>query len=343
MAGFLFVAGVAALSFLNLNDGGFVGDLFSQLMPNQPVNILVLGGDKVNNNTDTIMLVNYNPSSAQMNILSIPRDTKVNIKGKGTEKINFAFPYGGAKLSVETVSNLLDVNIKYYVFVDTSAFRKIVDELGGVDYNIPANMDYDDPLQNLHIHLKKGQQHLDGAKAEQFMRFRQASHSNKEISRYYDGSDLKRIDAQQNFIKEFIRQKVNIFYITKLNKIAGIIFSNIETNIKLNDALKMLQNIGKLKADTVQFFKLPGNSDYEAGGWYYIMDGKQAEEITKKYFNAAGSFVDGSNTAGAADKNANTGNPKKKPKNNDSAAKNMSKDNPSNAESSIQGTTRADP
>ena len=103
--------------------------------------------------------------------MSIPRDTRVLIDNK-YRKINFAYPYGGIELAAGTVSELLDVNIKYYIFVDTFAFRIIVDLLGGVDIDVPVNLDYDDPTQDLHIHLKKGLQHLDGEHAEQYVRFR---------------------------------------------------------------------------------------------------------------------------------------------------------------------------
>ena len=129
----------------------------SLVQKKEPFNILLLGGDKVNNLTDTMMLANFDPETCKVNIMSIPRDTRVFINKK-ERKINYAFPAGGIELAVKTVSELLDINIKYYAFVDTSAFRKIIDLLGGVDYYVPVDMDYDDPVQGLHIHLKKGQQ-----------------------------------------------------------------------------------------------------------------------------------------------------------------------------------------
>lgn len=348
---FLFVVGAVTLGFLNKGDGSGNGFLNSIISPfkslREPVNVLVLGGDKVNKNTDTMMLVNFNPASAKLNILSIPRDTKVKIKGIGTSKINAAYPSGGANLAMDTVSSLLNVKVKYYMFVDTSAFRKIIDILGGVEFDVPANMDYDDPVQNLHIHLKKGPQHLDGAKAEQFMRFRHPTNYTKEISQYYDGSDLKRIDAQQKFIKELIRQKVNVANITKLNSVISTVFKNVETNLKLDNALKLSQNIGKLKSNEMQMMKLPGNDSNEPGGWYYIADKQQANEIVKKYFSDGGSLVNSTNNNddvknNDSNKPANTGNNKKKPAVTETK-KSVTKDNPSNADTSVKGTTKADP
>jgi len=350
---FLFGAGALVLNSLDTGAGVPANALLEEILKpfrsaNSPVNILVLGGDRVNKNTDTIMLVNFNPATAKASILSIPRDTKVKIKGHGTQKINAAYPAGGASLAVDTVSGLLDVKVKYYIFIDTSAFRKIIDLLGGVDFDVPADMNYDDPVQNLHIHLKKGMQHLDGAKAEQFMRFRHPTKMAGDITKYYDGSDLKRIEAQQRFIKEFIRQKANIYNLAKLNGVLKLVFENLETNLSLDEVMKLARNAPKVNADDLQMFKLPGGSSNEPSGWYYIMDRQGASEIVKKYFNAPGGIsetnavpeANNKNTAPAKTNNNNSGN---KNGSQSSAKKSMTQDNPSNGESSIKGTTKENP
>lgn len=288
---FMFVLGVASLGYINLttvsadantpSNGNVIGGILDNYKTaTENVNVLVLGGDKVNKNTDTMMVVNFNPVTAKINILSIPRDTKVRIN-KRTAKINAAYPYGGGEQAVESVGDLLGIDIKYYVYVDTSSFRKIIDILDGVDYYVPEDMDYDDPLQNLHIHLKKGQQRLYGKEAEQYMRYRQNNRG--RVTQNYDGSDLKRIDAQQNFIKELIRQKVNIVYITKMNDILNVVFNNIETNITLDEVLKLSKNISKVNAEEISMSKLPGESVmYDA--WYYEIDRAAAQEIINQYF-----------------------------------------------------------
>ena len=142
-------------------------------------------------------------------------------------------------------------------------------------------MDYDDPIQNLHIHLDKGMQHFDGKKAEQYMRFRKGSHM--KVTKNYDGSDLKRIDAQQNFIRELIRQKVNVFYITKLNSVLNKVFSNIETNVEMEEVFKLSKNISKVDADSINMMKLHGTS-VEGGASYYKVDKEEAEKIVDQYF-----------------------------------------------------------
>jgi LCP family protein required for cell wall assembly len=252
-----------------------------------PVNILVLGGDKVAGNTDTMMLVNFTPGTGKISILSTPRDSRVNIRGLGFAKINAAYPKGGADLAVETLSNFLGVRIKYYVYVDTAAFREIIDKLDGVDYYVPVDLNYDDPFQNLHIHLKKGQQHLDGKKAEQFMRFRHPPTQKgytKEMLKYYDGSDLKRIDAQQNFIRELIKQKTNIKYISRANDLINVILNRVETNITMSDALKLAQNISNIDIANMKTFMVPGDTAYINEIWYYLPDRKATERIVEENF-----------------------------------------------------------
>lgn len=291
LSAFMFLLGVASLGYINLtvsadvynpnNTSPFSDILDSYKSTSENVNVLVLGGDKVNKNTDTMMLVNYNPITAQINILSIPRDTKVLINRKSA-KINAAYPVGGGEQAIESVSDLLGVDIKYYVYIDTSTFRKVIDKLDGIDYYVPEDMNYDDPIQNLHIHLKKGQQILDGKKAEQYMRYRQGN--SHKSTKNYDGSDLKRIDAQQNFIKELISQKVNLSYITKMNDILNVVFSNIDTNIKMDEVLKLAKNISKVNANEITMLMLPGESVH-SNAWYYEIDKTQVSEIVNQYFS----------------------------------------------------------
>lgn len=356
---FLFLIGVGILSYLGYDSTSASNDVTDDYLDDildpfknekEPINILVLGGDRTSGNTDTMLLVNLNQETAKVNVLSIPRDTMVYIKGVDAPKINGAFPVGGEKYAVETVSKLFDVNIKYFVYLDTSSFRKIIDNLGGVNYTIPANMDYEDPTQNLYIHLKKGYQKLDGSKAEQFMRFRQPNHFNGEISKHYDGSDLKRIEAQQNFIKEVIRQKVNITFITKLNSLMRIIYSNLETNINMDDALKLAENFTKLSIEDVQMFVVPGESKYVGDYSVFVHDKAQTDVIIKEHFFSKSEYAGGEISKISRPKTNGPSTPTKqkeqpvqnKPKTPEDKD-NVNKDNPSNAETGIEGSTKPAP
>jgi len=354
VAAVLFLSGIGILYYVNstlltsdastINSGSPFNQIFEPLIQKkEPFNVLLLGGDKVNKNSDTMILANFDPATCKVNIMSIPRDTKVTIENQ-TRKINYAFPHGGIELTVKTVSELLDVKIKYYAFVDTAAFREIIDLLGGVDYYIPADMDYDDPTQNLHIHLKKGQQHLNGAQAEQFIRFRHPNKWNKEIRKYYDGSDLKRIEAQQSFLKELMRQKLNIQYLPKLNSIINSVFSHVETNFTLNEIVKMTGYVSKFKLENVNFIPMPGTT-YDASPWYYLCDVESARKIISEHFICNDSFVEVDqkivnsykNAKANASNTTKTNGTSSKPKNG-TQQNGTQKKNPSNAETSIKGS-----
>lgn len=317
-----------------------IDQLFEPFMQSkEPFNVLLLGGDKVNKNSDTMMLANFDPATYKVNIMSIPRDTRVTIDNN-ERKINYAYPHGGIELTVKTVSELLDVNIKYYAFVDTAAFRDIIDLLGGVNYYVPADMNYDDPTQNLHIHLKKGQQRLNGMQSEQFVRFRHPNKWTKEIKQYYDGGDLKRIEAQQSFLKELMNQKLNLQYLPKLNSIINVVFENIETNLTLSETIKMTSYISKFKVENLNFIPMPGKP-YDSSPWYYLCDVKNTRLITAESFKCTNSFVITDIEAKAAYKNDKSDMASKTTK--ATATKNMTKNNPSNAESEIKGTDQPDP
>lgn len=281
----LFIGGSALLVLAKANIPiGFLSSVTTPLKSeNGTFNVLVLGGDYVGANTDTILVANINTATGKINIMSVPRDTKVNIKGSSVPKINSAYSAGGPDLAVNTVSNLLNINIKYYAFINTEGFREIIDLLDGIDLEILANMDYDDPTQDLHIHLKKGMQHLDGNKAEQYIRFRHPNTYNNEILQYYDGSDLKRIEAQQRFIKELIRQKATLRYVSRADELVKASLKYIKTNITTDEAVKILGNAGNIKANEVTFFRMPGTAS-EEGLSYYIIDKQQTQDIIKNNF-----------------------------------------------------------
>ena len=297
---FLFASGSFLLLHLSSFDlpgishegtkAGIMGDMLKHFaVGKEPINFLLLVGDKAEANTDTILLVHFNPSSGNINILSIPRDTKVDMPGLKIPKINSIYSKkNGNDLVLKTTSRLLNVDVKYYVYFNLSTFRKIIDLLGGVYINVPVNMDYDDPTQNLHIHLKKGRQLLDGRKAEQYLRFRHPNPNGYtgEMKKYYDGSDLKRIEAQQQFITELVRQKANILYLPRLNKIIDTVYGNMETNITINEVTKLLKSLASFSADKVKTFTLPGDSVKENGIWYYRINEAETSGIIDVYFSS---------------------------------------------------------
>ena len=173
-------------------------------------NFLLIGKDRGGGNTDVIMVLSFDTKNDKIAILQIPRDTYLNVP-YSFKKANSVYAAGSRaasaqgknkdeqkKAGVEALENAILTNlgvvIDRYVFVDITGFRGIVDAVGGVDIFIQKDMNYEDPYQNLYIHLKAGQNHLDGAKAEQFVRFRSG----------YANADIGRMDAQKIFMSAFL-------------------------------------------------------------------------------------------------------------------------------------------
>ncbi|MBA1337218.1 MAG: Cell envelope-associated transcriptional attenuator LytR-CpsA-Psr, subfamily M [Firmicutes bacterium] len=223
-----------------------------------PINLLILGLDGDGTRADVILLANYKPGKNSVNILSITRDTKVVVNGK-TTKINALVGMGGEKLIISKVEDITGLPVNYYLTMDFVGFRKIIDGLGGVEIDVPFDMHYDDPAQNLHIHLNKGRQVLDGKKAEQFVRYRKGNISGQG---YRDG-DLGRIEAQQLFIRELVKQKFNLKYISKIDDIYAVLKEHTKTNIQLADIMYYLKNFN-IKIDEIKTWTIPGNPRDEA-------------------------------------------------------------------------------
>ena len=206
-----------------------------------PVNILVMGMDIGDPNeaenqaikrTDTIMLINYNPSNSLTQIVSIPRDMQVVENGK-SYKINAAYQKGGDEKIKQVVENMLNVNINYITRLDYNAFRQFIDSIGGIDMPIERDMDYDDEAQNLHIKFKKGTvEHLDGKKAEEFFRWRK----NNDGTGFANG-DLDRINNQHIFLQKVMEKCTSPMLIFRLGGMLNSIADNMDTNMSAMDIL----------------------------------------------------------------------------------------------------------
>jgi polyisoprenyl-teichoic acid--peptidoglycan teichoic acid transferase len=253
----------------------------------RPVNILVLGMDEARDGSeksedvfsgrsDTILLVRIDPANNTASILSIPRDTRVRIPEAGIRKINHANVEGGPQLAAEVVSNTLNgVTIDRYVRVSTSAFREMVDLLGGVEVYVPTPMKYVDNTQKLTIDLEPGNQVLNGDQAEQFARFR------------HDGNgDIGRVQRQQQLIRALRERITNPAVITKLPEAIALFQKYIDTNLSLEEMLA-LANFGlNLERDDFRMVMLPGRfsspSEYVAS--YWIMDREGRDQVMGDYF-----------------------------------------------------------
>ncbi len=153
---------------------------------------------------------------------------------------------------------------------------------GGVYFDVPIDMDYDDPTQNLHIHLKKGYQLIDGEKAEQLLRFRHNNDGTSYPSEYGD-NDFGRMKTQRNFIENTAKQTMDIKNILKANKIIDSVFNNIETNLEKNDLIPYIPKIVELDTQNIESTQLPGKSDKYNDLWFFIYDKKETKKIMENF------------------------------------------------------------
>ncbi|MHB0884983.1 MAG: LCP family protein [Bacillota bacterium] len=254
--------------------------------PGQPINILVMGLDeaqdttgygvqqdlrfaKIGRRTDTMILFSFNPAEHSLSMVSIPRDSEVIIPGfenQGIQKINAAHAFGdsqavalaakqklkyfpnsmGPELAMDVVSKLLGVPVHYYLRTDVAGFVKLVDILGGVEMDVPQDMNYDDPYQNLHIHLKKGSQFLNGEKAMGLVRFRK-----------YEDGDISRVKVQQEFFKAVMKKALSVGALFKIPSLAAAASKYIDTNLTPSQMLSLGTQALRLSPDKVQSGTLP--------------------------------------------------------------------------------------
>ncbi|MFA6939697.1 MAG: LCP family protein [Clostridiaceae bacterium] len=249
-----------------------------------PVNILLMGVDigdpqsKSANDpkrTDTLMLLNYNPNTKSANILSIPRDTLIKINGKN-QKINNAHAINGIQGAIDAVEKLLEVDVNYYAKLNYEGFRKLIDSIGGVDITIPYEMDYDDAGQNLHIHFKKGETvHLDGAKAEEYFRWRK----NNDGKGGFATGDLGRIDNQHDFISKVIDKIKSPSIIFKLGGILKSIPEFVETNMEPVSIIKYGYIVAKLGSSNIKMETIKSTPEYIDKISYVIYEPDKNKEI----------------------------------------------------------------
>ncbi len=231
--------------------------------------------------TDFIMLGQYNPNTREVNLLSIPRDTKVS--GTIDGKINSAYLGRYPEKTIEKVKDLTGIEAEHYVVFDTSILRKVVDEIGGVTVEVPFNMNYDDPYQNLHIHLKKGTYTLNGSQAEQFVRFR---HSNDYKVGYVDG-DVGRVRTQQKFIKATISRILEPQNLLKISKLVSIVLDNTKTDIQWDVAKNYIDDVATFRTDRITIETLPGygGTDPNNGLSYYFHNKQETQTLVNEMFN----------------------------------------------------------
>ncbi len=225
--------------------------------------------------TDTMMLTEIDLDTGKIKILSIPRDTRTMVKGV-RDKINHAHAYYGTEGSIEAVKDLLGIELEYFVKVDYQIVKDVVDAIGGVTVDVPVRMRHYDPTAKppLNINIPKGdKQTLDGKNAHDFLRFRG-----------YNNGEIGRVEAQQYFIKEFIKQALKPKNIWQLPKMVETYFKNVETNIPFKLMAKGALLANKIDVDSMETATIPGVDQYIGGVSYWIYNNAEMDELIKDMF-----------------------------------------------------------
>jgi LCP family protein required for cell wall assembly len=231
--------------------------------------IMIMGVDERDDDvgrSDTLMIATLDPKKDQAALLSIPRDTRVKIKGHGYDKINAAYAYGGHKLTQNTVEGLLGVPMDHYVLINIKAFTRIIDALGGIDINVEKRMHYEDPWDDdggLVINLFPGQQHMDGKTAVTYVRYRD------------EEGDIGRIGRQQKFMKAVMDKVTSPSIITKLPSIIREIMSSVKTDLSFRQLLEFAGTLKEAQKNGLKTDMVPGKPLYIQGVSYWIPDIKQ--------------------------------------------------------------------
>ena len=238
--------------------------------------ILASGVDDGNGGSDTNILVAVDTKTGYVYGVSIPRDSKAIIDGKA-RKINYAYNKGGTKLLADTVSEQLGIPVDYTVCVNLKGFTALVDAIGGVDFDVPINMDYDDPVQNLSIHFKKGMQHLSGADALRVVRFR---HNNDGTG--YGSEDLGRMQTQQKFLKAVAKKMLSFEnLISNPRKYAEIFGQYVDTDLSVTDLAWFGMQVLGMGVDKIDFSTLPNEWKYP----YIYLDPDETLALVNTYLN----------------------------------------------------------
>ena len=243
--------------------------------------VLILGVDERKDDvgrSDTMMVAMIDPESNRVSLISIPRDTRVRIRNRGYDKINAAYAYGGIYLALNTVENLIGVNIDHYMIVNTKNFVKIIDAIGGVDINVKQRMYYEDPWDDdggLMINFYPGRQHMNGKTAVTYVRYRD------------EEGDIGRVERQQDFMRACMDKVMSPMIIPKLPRIVNEITNSVKTDLSISDLLAIAGTVHS--AHGLETAMAPGSPTYINEISYWIPD---VEYLRDLVYEAAGLTAD---------------------------------------------------
>lgn len=234
-----------------------------------PISILLMGVDEREGDSgrsDSLILMTVNPNTNSTQMVSIPRDTRTEIIGKGTQdKINHAYAFGGTEMAINTVEHFLDIPIDYFVKINMESFKDTVDAVGGVEVNNTLDFTYSG------FDFPKGTISLDGEKALAYTRMR-----------YEDPrGDFGRQDRQRQVIEAVIKKGANISSITKFGDMFGVVRDNVKTNLTFDEMWEIQANY-KAASQNLEQFQVNGTGDKIDGIYYYIVSEDERSALSKQ-------------------------------------------------------------
>lgn len=265
----------------------------------KPTTLLVTGYDCAGHHTDTILLASLDTEHDRLRVLRIPRDCYLSHPDCPAGKINSVYSTAynkaitdkksetaaraaGNQALCRVIDQVFGVQVDGYFSMGTDGFRKIVDSVGGVEVNIPKEMDYDDNSQNLHIHLPKGKVHLDGNKAEQFVRFRSG----------YQNGDYGRMDAQNLLLAALFKKLQTDFTLSTALSLITTAFREVDSNLSLGELLPIARTALGLNFSEVKIAVMKGEGRMIDGRMCEVMDRRVARDLMNYYLAAGKSESD---------------------------------------------------
>lgn len=231
----------------------------------EPLNILLLGVDQRGGDrgrSDALMVLSLNPKEDTMQLVSIPRDTRTIIVGKGVQdKINHAYAFGGADMSVATVENFLDIDLDYYVRMNMEGLEDLVDQLGTI--HVDNEVEWDDG----NYHFTKGPVEMDGDKTMHFVRMRKQD----------PAGDFGRTERQRKVIEGIIDKGASVGSVNKINGVIDVLGNNMATNMDFDDMKDLLFGYKDVRKN-VNSYMMQGSGTSMGGIYYYQVP---AEEVAK--------------------------------------------------------------
>lgn len=275
---------------------------------------LLVGRDHASNSTDTIIVGKFDTNTHTIDMVNIPRDTLINLSWSGSPKrINTVYPgyVNGGNKGIDgllpEIRKLVGFDVDFYAVVNLKVVSDVIDAIGGVDFDLPIDMDYDDYSQSFHVHLKKGYQHLNGYEALGVFRFRYGGVVDGVQTAGYPGGDIQRIQTQQSLLISIAKQLLTLGNIPNLPNVISLCVENVETTLDASNMAFLARQFLKCSTDAISFHEMPysnfcminGNSlvSIDIDPWIEVINeylNPYTEDVTRANLNILTSNYDGS-------------------------------------------------